>query len=55
MEKRWFDGYGWLEWLEPVDYYGDPWWYVVSAEGDDGERYDIVRDHDATVYRYTNV
>ena len=55
MKSRWFDEYGRLEWLEPTDYYGQPWSYVRTAEADDGEQYDIVRNHDNTKYCYTTI
>lgn len=40
--KNYFEGYGELEWLEPKDYYAAAWKYLRSAEGADGEMYDIV-------------
>ena len=40
--KLYFTDYGTLEWLEPKDYYAEPWKYLCTAEADDGERYDIV-------------
>ena len=42
MGKMYFEGYGELEWLEPHDYYASAWKYLRSAEGEDGELYDIV-------------
>ena len=40
--KNYFEGYGELEWLELKDYYAAAWKYLRSAEGADGEMYDIV-------------
>lgn len=49
----WFSGFGFLSWLDTKEYYKGEWTYVHSAHGDDGERYDIVRNEDGTEYRYT--
>ena len=38
----WFTDYGFIDWLEPEEYYSDDWKYHCSAEGADGNRYDIV-------------
>ena len=37
-----FEGYGELDWLNAKDYYADSWKYLCTAQGDDGEFYDIV-------------
>ena len=42
MGKMYFEDYGELEWLEPSEYYASAWKYLRSAEGEDGELYDIV-------------
>ena len=53
MGKVYFEVYGELEWIEPKDYYAGAWTYVCTAQGDDGEPYDIVRD--GMELRYTNI
>ena len=56
MNKMYFTEFGFLDWLEPKKYFSEPWKYVGTAEGDDGERYTIVRHNDAagiSEYRYT--
>lgn len=53
MEKKWFRGYGFLDWLDPEDYYADNWIYLHYAYDASEERYDIVElDGD---YRYTRI
>lgn len=41
-----FEGYGEIEWLEPEQYYTEPWKYLEMATGEDRERYDIVVNGD---------
>ena len=53
MEHMYFDEFGFLGWLEPKEYYAKAWRFVGTAEGDDGERYDIVEMDNE--YRYTNI
>lgn len=53
MEKMWFRGYGFLEWLEPEEYWKDSWEYHRIAYGSDEQEYDIVELNGD--YRYTNV
>lgn len=51
-----FTDYGPLEWLEPKEYYAEPWKYLRTAEGADGEMYDIVIQEDYPCeLRYTNI
>ena len=54
MDKMWFTDFGFLEWLEPKDYYMEAWRYVGTERDDEeNEEYDIVEmDGD---YRYTNI
>ena len=42
MSKMYFSGYGELEYIEREKYLAEPWKYLRSAEGTDGELYDIV-------------
>ena len=37
-----FKEYGEVDWLNAKDYYAEPWTYLCTALGDDGEFYDIV-------------
>ena len=53
MEPMYFTDFGTLEWLKPQDYWKHAWRFVGTAEGDDGERYDIVEMDNE--YRYTNI
>lgn len=56
MDDMYFNGYGQLKWLEPHDYYAEPWRYLASAEGEDGEKYDIVLQADYPCeLRYTTI
>lgn len=57
MDRKYFECYGCLEWLEPYDYYKEAWEYIGEAEGDDGS-YAIVQKRQAEAdayveYRYT--
>lgn len=43
MEKKYFEAVQVeLEWLEPSDYYSEPWSYFGDGEDEDGERWSIV-------------
>lgn len=53
MEERYFEGYGFLEWLEPTDYYAEPWTYVCASEDDCNEPFDLVRNIRTMEMRYT--
>lgn len=54
MEKRHFEQYGELEWLETADYYARAWSVVEgTAVADDGESYTVVISLDKTDMRYT--
>lgn len=54
MEKRHFEQYGDLEWLETADYYAGAWSVVEgTATADDGESYTVVISLDKTDMRYT--
>jgi len=37
-----FEEYGELDWLNAKDYYAEPWNYLETVLGNDGEFYDIV-------------
>jgi hypothetical protein len=50
-----FEGYGWLEWIDPDDYYAGPWDYVCHATGVDGIEYDIVRNLYDMECRYSHI
>ena len=55
--KEYFEGYGYLEWLEPEQYYAEPWIYHGSTTAcgmeDSGELYAIVINKDTDEFRYT--
>jgi hypothetical protein len=54
MEKKNFEQYGDLEWLETADYYAGAWSVVEgTAKADDGECYTVVISMDKTDMRYT--
>lgn len=53
MEKIWFRGYGFLDWLSPEAYYTDKWKYLHYAYGSDEKEYDIVEMNGE--YRYTKI
>lgn len=51
-----FENYGKLDWLEPTEYYASNWNYLCTAQGEDGENYDIVVKWDYPYEtRYTNI
>ena len=51
-----FKDYGPIEWLEPNEYFADPWKYLRTVEGEDGELYDIVIQGDYPCeLRYTKI
>lgn len=51
-----FQHYGVLEWLAPDEYFAGPWKFLCMAEGDDGEKYDIVIMGDYPCeLRFTNI
>lgn len=41
-DSMYFLDFGVLEWIEPEQFYAEPWEYICSAEGDDCELYAIV-------------
>ena len=55
MEKRYFECYGFLDWLKPTDYYAEPWVYVGYAIDDCDEEFDLVRNNKTMEMRYTNI
>ena len=55
MEKKYFEDYGFLDWLEPTEYYADPWTYVGCIKDDYGEKFDLVRNITTMEMRYTIV
>ena len=51
--KQFFEGYGWLDWLEPKDFWADSWSVYETVINCFDEEYDIViRDGK---FRYTNI
>lgn len=48
-----FEHYGWLEWLEPAEYYAKPWRYHRTTTGPDDVEYDVVISCDGRELRYT--
>jgi len=56
MKMMHFSDYGILEWLDTEQYFAEPWQYLRSAEGADGEMYDIViQEEYPCELRYTNI
>lgn len=55
MENRYFENYGILTWLDPEQYYAEPWTYVGYAEDEDGELFDLVRNNKTMEMRFTNI
>lgn len=56
MKIMYFSDYGELEWLETEQYLAETWKYLRSAEGADGECYDIVIHGDYPCeLRYTTI
>ena len=53
--KVWFEFYGELESITPLQYHQGPWKYVCTCEGDDGGVYDIVRNTKTDEYRFTEI
>lgn len=53
--EMYFSDYGELEWLDPERYFAEPWSYLRSAYGADGEFYDIVISRDGLEARYTTI
>lgn len=56
MSKMYFTEYGNLEWLNPNEYYATAWKYLCTAQGVDGEYYDIIilGDYPCSI-RYTHI
>lgn len=50
-----FEVYGELEYLDPENFYSEPWSIYDTAIGNDGLEYAIVISGDRTELRYTNV
>lgn len=46
---------GILNWLEPQQYFAEPWKYMRTVEGEDGEMYDVVMHQETGEFRYTNI
>ena len=55
MKKRYFECYGFLDWLKPTDYYAEQWVYVGYAIDDCDEEFDLVRNNKTMEMRYTNI
>lgn len=55
-ESMYFRYYGVLEWLEPDQFYAEPWKCLDFVEGDDQQMYEIVTKGDCPCeFRYTIV
>ena len=50
-----FEYYGYLQWLDPEQYYAEPWTYVGYAEDEDGKLFDLVRNNKTMEMRFTNI
>lgn len=48
-----FSEYGNLLFLEPKQYFDEPWKYICTVEGEDGRDYDIVCHMETDEFRYT--
>lgn len=57
MEKKYFENYGWLEYLEPEDFYAGNWRIVgrVADENSNSKSYTLVLSGDKTEYRYSTI
>lgn len=55
MGERYFEEYGFLDWLSPKDYYADNWRYVCTDMESQDMWYDIVRHEETQEYRYTTI
>ena len=56
MDKKYFEDYGDLEWLEAEDFYAGNWSiHEAHVKADDGDEYTIVISGDNTELRYTIV
>ena len=40
--KQFFEDYGWLEWLEPVDFWKERWSIYETTKDKYGDEWDIV-------------
>ena len=54
MEK-YFEGYGFLPYIEPTKYYAEPWKYVGYEYDENGEEWDVVYNNSTNEYAYTTV
>lgn len=54
MGRKFFEGYGELEWLEPEKYWSDAW-KPIEKVGSGEDSYEIVLNGARTEYRYTIV
>ncbi len=55
MDKKYFRDYGWLNWIEPTQYYEEPWSYVCFEWDENDEAWDIVYNKKTHEYAYTTV
>lgn len=55
MSKKYFGDYGLLNWIEPTQYYAEPWSYVGYEQDENGEEWDIVYNRETYEYAYTTV
>ena len=49
-----FKDYGQLEWIEPEAYYMENYKHIDTAEGEDGQKYEILMATDTETCFYTN-
>ena len=54
MKKYFFD-YGYIEWLEPEEYYAGNWKYMRTKMDADDEEYDLVINPETDEWRCTHV
>lgn len=55
MKVKYFRDYGLLNWIEPTQYYEDPWSYVGIGQDENDEEWDIVYNKDTYEYAYTMI
>ena len=55
MKRKYFEGYGFLNWLDPAEYFAGSWTYVGYADDDCEEIFDLVRNKRTMEMRYTTI
>lgn len=53
--RKYFYGYGMLDWIEPTEYYAGNWSYYETYADSTGEVYDIVVNNVTQKICYTTV